>query len=104
MTKTHIGYYESPIGLIEITAEEGSITGLNFVENADQPEHLSPVIEQANQQLTEYFEGKRRTFDLPLSFQGTQFQNLVWQHLLTISYGHLVSYGNVAGNIDPAVR
>jgi methylated-DNA-[protein]-cysteine S-methyltransferase len=94
-----IGYYESPIGLIEITAEDGSITGLNFVENAERPENLSLVIQQANQQLAEYFAGNRRIFELPLSFQGTEFQKLVWQNLLTIPYGQLVSYTFVAETI-----
>jgi methylated-DNA-[protein]-cysteine S-methyltransferase len=96
MNKTHIGYYESPIGLIEITAEEVAITGLNFVKEAKQPEKPSQLIQKTKQQLSEYFTGSRRDFDLPISFEGTAFQKLVWQHLVTIPYGRLDSYANVA--------
>ena len=55
-------------------------------------EGTSPVIEEAQKELAEYFEGKRRTFDLPLAFAGTDFQKSVWQALQKIGYGETVSY------------
>ncbi len=58
------------------------------------------------QQLNEYFAGKRQQFDLPLDFEGTAFQQQVWQALLTIPFGETRSYKQIAeqiGNVK-AVR
>jgi methylated-DNA-[protein]-cysteine S-methyltransferase len=50
-------------------------------------------------QLTEYFAGRRRTFELPLAPQGTPFQQRVWKALLDIPYGETISYGELAARI-----
>ncbi len=63
---------------------------------ADFAEGLTPVIERTAEQLDEYFAGVRRDFDVPLLFVGTEFQKKVWETLLTIPYGHTVSYGEMA--------
>lgn len=49
--------------------------------------------------MTEYFNGKRETFDLPLSFNGTSFQTKVWNELQKIPYGKTVSYMELAYKI-----
>ncbi|MBL0356810.1 MAG: methylated-DNA--[protein]-cysteine S-methyltransferase [Chitinophagaceae bacterium] len=51
-----------------------------------------PLIQQCILQLQEYFEGKRKTFDLPLQQKGSAFQQNVWAQLLNISYGKTISY------------
>ncbi|GHT67309.1 hypothetical protein FACS189452_04760 [Bacteroidia bacterium] len=51
-----------------------------------------PYIAQLEQQLSEYFAGKRKAFDLPLVLQGTAFQQDVWRTLQTIPYGTTISY------------
>jgi methylated-DNA-[protein]-cysteine S-methyltransferase len=50
-------------------------------------------------QLDEYFEGKRRAFDLTLAPQGTLFQQSVWAALQTIPYGTTISYRQLAEKI-----
>jgi methylated-DNA-[protein]-cysteine S-methyltransferase len=50
-------------------------------------------------QLEQYFEGKRRGFDLPLAPEGTAFQQRVWRSLLDIPYGETISYGELAARI-----
>ncbi|MHB8080270.1 MAG: methylated-DNA--[protein]-cysteine S-methyltransferase [Candidatus Krumholzibacteriia bacterium] len=50
-------------------------------------------------QLGEYFCGRRQTFDLPLDLRGTPFQLQVWQQLLSIPYGRLRTYRQVAAEI-----
>ena len=55
-----------------------------------------PIILETKKQLTEYFQGKRKVFDLPLVPQGTDFQIKAWQQLLKISYGSTISYGDQA--------
>ena len=96
MAEIDIGIVESPIGLIEIKATVGAITSLEFVELPGEDERRSPIVEEAIQQLSAYFDGTRRDFDLPLSLQGTDFQRLVWQQLLTIPYGQITFYHDLA--------
>jgi methylated-DNA-[protein]-cysteine S-methyltransferase len=43
-------------------------------------------------QLDEYFSGKRKNFELPLAQRGSDFQQSVWNHLLTIPFGKTISY------------
>ena len=59
-------------------------------------EGSSPVIEQARQELDEYFRGERRVFSVPLLFAGTDFQKRVWQALTEIPYGTTISYSELA--------
>lgn len=81
---------------MEIKVTDGVITSVEFVEEAREEERSSPIVEEAIRQLSAYFEGSRRDFDLPISPQGTEFQRLVWQHLLDIPYGQIVSYQDLA--------
>ncbi len=66
----------------------------------------TPLIESTMQQLTEYFEGIRTVFDLPLLMAGTDFQKEVWRHLMEVKYGTTSSYLELAKmmNRDSAVR
>ncbi len=63
-------------------------TGLNAAFTATDDE----VLQRTRQQLGEYFDGKRREFDLPLRLVGTAFQQKVWNALLAIPYGEVVTY------------
>jgi len=56
----------------------------------------TPLIKKAARQFSEYFEGKRKSFKLPLNFSGTDFQMKVWKALQNIPYGKTVSYGEIA--------
>lgn len=67
--------------------------------NADFEEGTSAVIEKAVAQLDEFFAGKRREFDVPLLFVGTDFQKTVWSELLKIPFGKTISYGEMARKI-----
>ena len=62
-------------------------------------EGSSSLLETAVAQLDEYFSGRRRVFDLPLLFTGTEFQKAVWQRLMTIPYGETISYGAMASEL-----
>jgi methylated-DNA-[protein]-cysteine S-methyltransferase len=59
----------------------------------------SPLLHSAVKQLEEYFAGKRKTFDLPLKWKGTAFQEKVWKALCEIPYGETVSYADIAEKI-----
>jgi O-6-methylguanine DNA methyltransferase len=62
--------------------------GLN--ESFEEGEH--PLIDLVQQELLEYFEGKRKEFSVPLQTVGSDFQKSVWDSLLRIDYGHTVTY------------
>ncbi len=61
---------------------------------------ISPFIRDGEKQVKEYMEGRRRSFSLTLDLRGTAFQRRVWQALLQIPYGSVVSYKEVALRID----
>lgn len=60
--------------------------------NAEYIEGSSEIIKQTITQLNEYFEGKRKEFNIPLLFAGTDFQKKVWNALLKIPYGKTETY------------
>lgn len=96
---------DSPIGTLLITGNGHALTGLFTSGHASKDEQTAeysdndPVLKQAGEQLTAYFSGDLKTFDLPLAPQGTTFQNTVWQALLAIPYGQTWSYGQLAQHI-----
>lgn len=94
------GYYESPIGKIKIEAEGESIIGVSFSMESSEWDENEAVIKCKNQ-LQEYFEGKRKEFDLNIKFiKGTEFQISVWKALSNISYGEKITYKSIAEKIN----
>ncbi len=73
---------------------------LRKVLNAEYKEGMSDVIQETVRQLNEYFEMKRKAFDLPLLLVGTDFQKLVWQKLRETPYGRTISYAELAQAIN----
>ncbi len=96
MEKIFVGYCHSPIGSIKIVANEKYLLSLEFVEKAEGKGSTQKVVAEARKQLKEYFEGKRKEFDLPLKLEGTEFQKKVWRALEKIPYGVVVTYSDVA--------
>lgn len=100
-------YFESPIGRLLLTSDGTALTGL-YMEPSRKAQCVDGWLEDATvaplsaamRQLTEYFEGTRREFDLPLRLQGTVFQTRVWRELTEIPYGQTWSYGQLAKRID----
>ena len=95
----------SPIGKILLTATPRGVSGLWMmgqkhcsVIHADWQEN-SHAFTAANQQLTEYFAGTRRSFDLPLDAAGTHFQQEAWAALQLIPYGQTRTYQQQAAVI-----
>jgi methylated-DNA-[protein]-cysteine S-methyltransferase len=100
LSNLKIGYYNSPIGFLEISGTEQNIVNLNFLEtDPDRDSQVSLLLEDCIQQLDEYFLHQRQKFDLPLLPQGTAFQKLVWEKLQEIPYGATSSYLDIANRI-----
>ena len=57
------------------------------------------ILKQTEQELSEYFDGSRQDFDIPLSTYGTDFQKTVWGRLRELPYGQTCSYADLAGMV-----
>ena len=62
----------------------------------DMEEGTNDVLEQAADEIREYFERKRRSFSIPLDLRGTKFEMAVWDQLLRIPFGETRAYGQIA--------
>lgn len=58
------------------------------------PKH--PVLRQAAEEIQDYLKGKRTTFSVPISYDGTDFQNEVWRQIALIPFGKTISYTELA--------
>lgn len=98
-------WYSSPVGILQLNVDETSLTAVRFPnEKPDSVHHQSdhPIIQKVIQQLDEYFEDERTVFDLPLAPEGTEFQQVVWEELERIPFGHTITYGELAQRLgDP---
>lgn len=89
----------SPIGKVAVKASDKGVTYIGFADDVASSDISSPtsdIIDEALRQLDEYFAGSRKTFDLPLDLNGTEFQIACWKALLDIPYGKTASYGEIA--------
>ncbi|HMG03068.1 MAG TPA: methylated-DNA--[protein]-cysteine S-methyltransferase [Edaphobacter sp.] len=97
-------FMNSPVGKLKLVASDKALVAIlwqnerpnrvpltDLVEDADHP-----ILTKAEQQLNEYFAGKRKTFKLPLDMRGTPFQKNVWEALLAIPSGETKTYGELA--------
>lgn len=90
---------DSPLGRLKLNGNGEALLKVSFTDNpvtdvSRVKEHK--VLEQAIKQLDEYFAGERTTFELPLSPEGTHFQKEVWQAVLEIPYGRILTYGELS--------
>ncbi|HXR44679.1 MAG TPA: methylated-DNA--[protein]-cysteine S-methyltransferase [Pseudolysinimonas sp.] len=91
---------DSPIGRIEVVGNGEAVVGLAIERDGHLPwEHLpergDAVLDRAIAQLEEYFAGARHTFDVPVALAGTAFQLAVWEQLVDLGWGEVVSYGDL---------
>jgi methylated-DNA-[protein]-cysteine S-methyltransferase len=104
MTKIY-SYLESPIGPLLLHGNGEVLEGLHFstgkkAKGADPRwRRIDGAFEQARRQLTEYFAGQRKVFELDIAPRGTDFQQQVWRALLEIPYGETCSYRDIAMRI-----
>ncbi|WAU74125.1 methylated-DNA--[protein]-cysteine S-methyltransferase [Acinetobacter sp. TR11] len=107
-------YMDSPVGVLKLVAHDHALVAVMWDNEDHKRVRLAELIEdrqhpmllRVKKQLEEYFAGQRQQFDLPLDFQGTDFQQQVWKALLTIPYGEKRSYKDIAVQIgnEKAVR
>ena len=100
-------HYSSPAGVLVLTSDGEALTGLELplsdggaapLPGSGWRRDESPF-RQVLEQLQEYFDGERTSFDLKLRRGGTSFQRLAWDALLTIPFGTTISYAEQARRI-----
>ena len=98
-------YLDTPIGELLLAGDDEALCLVGFPEGSmrrdPEPDWIyneKPFV-AARQQLTEYFAGERREFDLPLKLNGTEFQMSVLRALQQIPYGETTSYADIAERI-----
>jgi methylated-DNA-[protein]-cysteine S-methyltransferase len=97
----------SPVGPLKLVASGAGLAAILWKDDSPRRVRLDNVVEDATnsilletqQQLGEYFCGRRKAFTVKLDFAGTEFQRRVWSALLTIPYGETRSYAEVARQI-----
>lgn len=97
--KIFTDYFTTPIGEMEITANDDAVLSIYFVDRGGIAKS-NAISELAKVQLLEYFEGALEVFDFPMQPTGTDFQQTVWQALSTIPYGQTGSYADIANKIN----
>lgn len=110
-------YIDSPVGKLQVVEMDGKLTHILFCSRREPKpvtqnghevlakvhgktiyfeEKMTPVLQKTKKELEEYFDGKRKTFDLPLFPEGTIFQLKAWEGLGTIPYGETRTYKQMA--------
>jgi len=83
----------SPLGFTKIVGDDDGIVSITVLNSEEKITDIIPVeLEDCVFQLQEYFDGKRKAFDIKLNPEGTDFQKKVWNQLLEIPYGKTLSY------------
>ena len=83
----------TPLGFAKLEGDENGVSSLTVLNNDVAVSNIIPeVLEDAVNQLNEYFKGELKTFSLKLNPEGTDFQKRVWDALLTIPFGKTTSY------------
>lgn len=77
--------------ITHITLDDLQIDGLN---------KQTSLIAKTKGELEEYFKGLRTRFDIPVKIKGTEFQKMVWQEIMNIPYGSVLSYGELAKKVN----
>jgi len=98
---------ESALGMLILTTNGEALTGAYFegqrhfegIQPDWQKTEYNPILNAAGQQLDEYFSKQRAVFDVPLSPQGTEFQQVVWQALQAVDFGERLSYSGLAAKV-----
>ena len=95
---THYYTYDTILGSVTFVEENGALVVITTHPYHPKEEiyQETPVIKEAFRQLSEYFSGNRKTFNLPLLLKGPDFQKQVWQALLKIPFGETRSYKQIA--------
>ncbi len=94
LLKSHL---ETPIGYVEVSGTEKGISAITFLDSPPEESSSDDVLSECIEQLKEYFDGSRVEFhSLSLRYPATDFQREVWDALMQIPFGEVITYGELA--------
>lgn len=112
MTKIFYADIDTPVGRIWAAKSKKGLVRLNFPcqeekfldevikQTKTDPEYRPSKLDDLGIWLDKYFSGQEDAFDNPFDLEGTTFQKQVWREIHKIPYGKLISYGEIAENIN----
>lgn len=90
-------YISSPIGWLQIQTNETALVSISFKDFSGEDFGYQPgILQKTESQLKEYFDGKRKQFNLELNPDGTPFQKEVWKYVESVEFGKTTSYLKIA--------
>lgn len=91
---------DTPAGRLYLASDAEGICEVRAAQERDTENGVPcGLLEEAAGELLDYFAGRKKRFDVPLSLHGTDFERSVWQALLEIPFGEVRSYGQIAAQI-----
>jgi methylated-DNA-[protein]-cysteine S-methyltransferase len=91
--------FNTPIGAVRLTEEGGSIIRIELTDADASSSAPTPLLREAEHQITAFLRGERRQLDFSIRMVGTPFQQRVWRALQQIPYGATRTYGEIASAI-----
>ena len=89
-------YYKSFLGNLLIIIDKQKVVRISLLKKLGKNDKPSQVMEKTIKQISEYFQGTRTQFELPLQMNGTDFQVRIWKLLSLIPFGSTIAYVKVA--------
>lgn len=91
-------YIDTPIGLLEIICDDEYLLEIKTV-NKKTKENINDICLKVKEELVAYFFNNKKMFDIKIKFTGTSFQNKVWNELLNVPFGEVISYMELANRV-----
>lgn len=104
MSKNFEMIYISPIGPIGVNLDEDKICELKFIKKVKSRKSSKKICKDLSKQLDLYFKKKLNKFNLPYVLYGSEYQKLVLNHVLNISYGNTLCYSDIAKKLNSHPR
>jgi methylated-DNA-[protein]-cysteine S-methyltransferase len=87
---------ETPLGNVKAEVFDGYLISLQFTDEIAPDKFLDGVLMDVRIQLGLYFQGKQKTFDIPVALGGTDFQRKVWLEINKIPFSETSTYEKIA--------
>lgn len=91
--------FNSPIGAVRMVEDGASIIRIELTDTAVASIAPTPLLQEAERQITAFLTGEHQQLDFPIRMVGTPFQQRVWRALQEIPYGTTRTYGAIASTI-----
>ena len=98
----HVVHIDTPLGTIVVIEEGGRIIRLFWDRDTGAYPQTARIelLDEAERQLTAYFDGTLKVFDLPLELSSSEFERQVQEKMIAIPYGETRTYGDIARDLD----